>query len=85
MVTVPIPVPVTRPVESIVARVMSEEVQLSRGDERTCVLPSEKVPVAVSCGVVPLATEELGGVIVIDLSVAAVTVTWVLPVITNPF
>ena len=42
---------------------------------RFCVLPSLNVPVAVNCTLVPLAIEELLALIVIDCSVAAVTVS----------
>lgn len=38
-------------------------------------LPSVKVPVAVSCSVVPLAIEELGALIVIDCRVTTAVVT----------
>ena len=38
-------------------------------------LPSLKVPVAVSCSLVPLAIEELGALIMIDCSVIAADVT----------
>ena len=38
-------------------------------------LPSLKVPVAVSCSVVPFATEELGALIVIDCRVTTPAVT----------
>jgi hypothetical protein len=47
---------------------------------RSCVVPSEKTPVAVNCAFVPLAMEEPVGVTVIELRVAAVTVTVVEPV-----
>ena len=57
---------------------MFPEVQLA-DVVRSWVLPSEKVPVAVSCTVVPLAIGGFGGVIVIDVSVAGVTVTVVVP------
>ena len=42
---------------------------------QSCVLLSLKVQVAVSCTVVPLAIEGLGGVTTIEDKVAAVTVT----------
>lgn len=42
---------------------------------RFCVLPSLKVPVAVNCTLVPLATDVFGELIVIDCRVAAVTVS----------
>ena len=46
---------------------------------RSCILPSEKVPVAVSCTLVRLAMEGFGGVIAIELRVAEVTLTVVDP------
>ena len=46
---------------------------------RFWVLPSEKLPVAVNCCVVPLAIEGAAGVTAIDWSVTAVTVTVVEP------
>jgi hypothetical protein len=57
---------------------MSAEVQLT-DCVRFSVLRSEKTQVAVSCREVPLAIEGFGGVIVIDVSVAAVTVRVVDP------
>jgi hypothetical protein len=50
-------------------------------DVMFCVGPLEYVPVAVNCCVLPAATEIVAGVIAIDWSVAAVTVTLVEPVI----
>jgi hypothetical protein len=78
MVVRPTLVPVTNPVGLTVARVMSAEVQLT-DCVRSSVLRSEKTPVAVNCREVPLAIEGFGGVIAIDVSVAAVTVTVVDP------
>ena len=46
---------------------------------RSCVVPSEYVPVALNCRVVPLTMLELVGVIAIDTSVAGVTVNVVNP------
>jgi len=46
---------------------------------RFCVVPSENVPVAVNCLVVPLATLGLVGVTAMETSVAAVTVRVVDP------
>jgi len=57
------------------------------------VLPSLNVPVAVNCTLVPLAMEELPALIVMDCSVAAVTVRaielelmpfWVAVMLLNP-
>lgn len=46
-----------------------------------CVLPSEKVPVAINCCVVPSEIEGFEGVTIIEVSVAAVTVSLVDPVL----
>jgi hypothetical protein len=46
---------------------------------RSCVVPSEKAPVAVSCTVEPLAIEGFEGVTVIAVSTALVTVTMAVP------
>jgi hypothetical protein len=46
---------------------------------KSCVVPSEKVPVAVSCTVVSLASEGFTGVITIEARTAGVTVTVVDP------
>src|SRR5215472_13720565 len=77
MVVVPTAVPVTRPPLAPLPTVA-----MPAGDElqpavavKSWVVPSEKTPCAVSCTVVPLAIEGFGGVIVIEVSVAAVTVT----------
>jgi hypothetical protein len=61
-----------------VACASDEEVQLAES-VRFSVVPSEKFPVAVSCAVVPLGIEEVGGVTVIDSRIAAVTVTVAVP------
>ena len=42
-------------------------------------MPSEKFPVAISCSLVPLGIEELGGVIVIEVRVTGSTATVVDP------
>jgi hypothetical protein len=47
---------------------------------RFCVVPSLKVPVAVNCCVPPFGTDGFAGVTAMDTSVAAVTVSVVLPV-----
>ena len=82
IVALPIPVPVTRPwlpgASLTVASDGAEETQVTN-DVRFSVVPSEKSPVAMSCSLVPLAIEELGGVIVIPVSTAAVTVTVLVP------
>lgn len=46
---------------------------------RSCVLPSVYVPVAVNCCIVPRGIVAVGGVSAIDTSVAAVTVSIVVP------
>jgi hypothetical protein len=46
---------------------------------RSCVVPSVNVPVAVNCCVVPIAIFAVGGLIAIDTSAAAVTVSTVDP------
>jgi hypothetical protein len=79
MVALPTAVPVTRPLGSTVAMSPDDEVQLSKGDVRTCALPSEKVPVAVSSTVVPLAIEGPVGATTIEVRTAGVTVTEVVP------
>lgn len=70
----PTPVPFARPLVLIVAAAVFEEVQFAEL-VRFCVVPSVNVPVAVNWSVVPLAIEVLPAVIVIDCSVAAVTVS----------
>ena len=83
MVALPTPAPVTRPwlpgALLMAARVGAEETHVASA-VRFWVVPSEKSPVAVSCWLVPLAMEELGGVTVIPVSTAAVTVTVVAPI-----
>ena len=82
IVALPTPLPVTRPrlgaVLLTAATDGAEETQVTNA-VRFWVVPSEKSPVAMSCSLVPLAIEELGGVIVIAVSTAAVTVTVVVP------
>jgi hypothetical protein len=80
MVALPTPVPVTRPVGETCPTVRGAEVQLT-DCVRSCVVPSVKVPVTVSCTVVPLAIEGLMGAIAMETSVACVTVTVVEPAI----
>jgi len=53
---------IARPVLSIVATAVSDEVQDAVA-LRSCLVPSEKVPVAVNCKVSPGATDEPAGVI----------------------
>ncbi len=62
----------------IAATVVLDELQVTDA-VRFCVVPSEYVPIAVNCLVVPAALVELEGVIEIDDSVAGVTVSVVEP------
>ena len=78
MVVVPVPTAVARPATLIVATVTAEELHVAVL-LRFCVVPSLKVPVAVNCCVPPFGTEGFAGVTAIDTSVAAVTVSVVLP------
>jgi hypothetical protein len=82
IVALPAPIPVTRPwlpgALLTVASDGAEETQVTNA-VRFWVVPSEKSPVAMSCSLLPSAMEELGGVIVIPVSTAAVTVTVVVP------
>ena len=77
IVALPTPVAVTRPwlpaLLPTVATDVAEEVQVTNA-VRSWVVPSEKLPVAISCSPVPFAIEELGRVIVIEVSTADVTV-----------
>jgi hypothetical protein len=74
MLVEPIAMAVSKPVLLTVAAAVLEELQTAEL-VKFCVLLSLKVPVAVSCSVVPRTTELLGAVMVIDCSVAAVTVS----------
>ena len=82
MVALPIPLPVTRPLVPLAlltaTRDGEEETQFTKA-VRSWVVPSEKFPVAKSCLLVPWAIRELGGVMVIEVRVAEVTVTVVDP------
>ena len=82
IVVLPTPLPVTRPwlpaELPTAATEGAEEVQVTKA-VRFWVVPSEKFPVAISCSLVPLAIEELGGVIVIEVRTADVTVRVVVP------
>jgi hypothetical protein len=70
---VPVPTAVAKPAVLIVATVGVAEFHTAVL-VRFCVVPSVNVPVAVNWSVSPLAIEELGAVIAIDFSTAAVTV-----------
>ena len=63
-----------------VATPESEELQIT-WSVRSCAEPSVKMPVASRCSEVPFATLELTGVNSMDASVAAVTVSVVLPLV----
>jgi hypothetical protein len=82
MVAVPTVLVVTeppRPALPTTATMMSDECQAAVC-VRSSVVKSEKFPVAVSCTVVPLASEGFTGVITIEVRTAGVTVTMVDPV-----
>lgn len=66
----PAPVPVTTPLLLTVATPLDDELQLAEA-VRSWVLPSEKIPVAVSCKLVLMAMKEFTGVMVSDIKVAA--------------
>ena len=74
MLLEPTAAPVARPVALTLTAAGLEEAHVAVF-VRFCVLPSLNVPVAVNWTVVPLAIEVLGEVIVMDCSVAAVTVS----------
>ena len=81
MVAVPTPCPFTKPLGSTVAMASDDEVQLTVF-LRSCMLPSEKVKIAVSCTVVFVpCTEMMGfvGMITIEVRTAEVTVIVVDP------
>src|SRR5208337_1111831 len=60
----------------MIATVASDELQLTT-EVTSCVLPSVNVPVAVNCCVMPSGIVDAGGLIAIDTSAAAVTVSCV--------
>jgi hypothetical protein len=78
MVVDPVPTALASPAVLIVATAAAEELHVAVL-VRFCVLPSEYVPVAVNCCVLPLVIDAFAGVTAIDTSVAAVTVSVVLP------
>src|SRR5579872_3423961 len=73
MLLVPVPAPVTLPLEFTVATEVFEEFY-SVVLVRFCLLPSLHGPVAVNGSVVPLAIDVVFAVMLTDCSVAAVTV-----------
>ena len=78
MVADPRPTALARPAVLTVATVAAEELHVAVL-LRFCVVPSVYVPVAVNCCVPPLAIDGFAGVTAMDTSVAAVTVSVVLP------
>lgn len=69
-----------RPVELIVAAFVFDEAQVAVF-VKSCVVLSEKVPVALNCSVLPAGTELFAGATAIDTNVAAaVTLRLVEPV-----
>ena len=78
MVVDPGPTALAKPAVLIVATPAAEELQVTV-PPRFCVLPSLNVPVALNCCVLPLVIDGFTGVTAIDTSVAAVTVSVVLP------
>jgi hypothetical protein len=78
MVVDPVPTALASPAVLTVATAAAEELHVAVL-VRFCVLPSVYVPVAVNCCVLPLTTDGFTGVTAIDTSVAAVTVSVVLP------
>src|SRR5438105_13334776 len=74
MLVEPMPVPVARPLALMVAADAFEEDQLTEV-VRFWVLPSLKVPVAVNRSEVRRAGKELAALMLMDCSVAAVTVS----------
>jgi len=74
----PGPVPVAKPLLLTVATPLEDELQLTEA-VRVCVLPSEKIPVAVRCTLVLLAMVGFTGVMVSDVKVTA-TLSVLIPV-----
>lgn len=72
MVVVPSPALTANPEVSITATSGAEELQLTDG--RSCVLPSLKTPVAVTCWPVPKAMLAFAGVMAIEVRTAGITV-----------
>jgi hypothetical protein len=77
IVTVPIACEVAKPVPLTVAMLVPVEDQVAV-DVRFCVLPSEYVPVAVSCSVLPKGIEPFTGVTAMESRAFALTVSAVL-------
>ncbi len=71
-VVVPSATDVASPVELMVATADLDEAQVTN-DDMSCTEPSEKVPMAVNCCVLPRGINDAAGVMVIDVSTAGVT------------
>ena len=71
-VVVPSATDVASPVVLTVATAVSDEAQAT-DDDMSCIDPSEKVPKAVNCCVLPRGIDGAAGVMVIDVRIAAVT------------
>ena len=80
IVTVPGPIPKTRPVGSTVATVSSDELQVACF-EMSKAVPSENMPVAVSCLAKPWGTVVLNGDTDMKERAAEVTVSVVVPAV----
>lgn len=78
IVLLPALAPVAKPAGEIPATLAFDEPQMAI-PVKFCVLPSVNVPVAVNCSVVPVAICGFAGETAIEASVAAVTVSVVLP------
>src|SRR5438270_423347 len=68
--------PVTTALVETAAAAASEVVQVTSEPERVEVLPSSKTPLAASCVVLPMPTEVVAGVTVMEVSVALVKKPW---------
>ena len=69
-----------KPAALIVATVIAEELHVAVL-VKFCVVPSLNIPVAANCWVLPLEIVGFAGVMLIDTTVAGVTVSVVLPLI----
>jgi hypothetical protein len=80
----PAPTPLANPFESLALEIVAADWVADRQVAvvvRSCVVESLYAPVATNCCCVPLAIDGVAGVTAIDTSVAAVTVSVVLPLI----
>ena len=64
MVTIPVPVLLANPVESMLVTDVEDEDQFR--EVSSCVLPSSKLPTALNCKVVPKAIDGVAGVTAIE-------------------